>query len=73
MKFLKVKEGTAIAINSIKAIKSGKGISSKIYTNNEVYEVEIPFETLMNIIERDDNATLQQMLNIMKTQGTPNP
>ncbi len=74
MKFIQVKEGESIAVDSIRMIKSFDSMSSRIYTPNDIYEVNIPYVTLMNMLEsKEDDGLLQKMYNIMKQQGVTAP
>jgi hypothetical protein len=70
MKFLQVKDGVAIAVDKIKMITRSGDLSCKIHTSSDVYEVNIPFQTLMSILDKDNQDTMQKILNIMKTQGS---
>jgi len=73
--FLQVTEGTAIAIDKIKMIKKSGEMSTKVHTSSDVYELPIPFSTLMSLLHEDtsDNDKITRMLNIMKEMGVPTP
>lgn len=73
MIFLQVKEGTAIAVDKIKMIKKSGDMSTKVHTSSDVYELPIPFATLMSMLHEDtsDSEKITRMLNILKQTGTP--
>lgn len=75
MKFIQVKDGLAISIGSIKIIRKSGDFSCKIHTSSDVYEVDIPYITLMSLLESNETGDniLQKMYNIMRQQGTPAP
>lgn len=75
MKFIQVKDGIAIAIDSIKMVRKSGDFSCKIHTSSDVYEVDIPYTTLMSILETGemDNRTLEKIYNVMRAMGTPAP
>lgn len=75
MRFLQVKDDEAIAIDKIKRIKSSGMMSCKVHTASDVYEINLPFKTLMSMLGNDEteSAALQKILNILKTMGTATP
>jgi len=73
MHFLQVKDGIAIAIDNIKMIRKSGDFSCKIHTSSDVYEVDIPYTTLMSILETEDKGTLEKIYNVMRVMGTPTP
>lgn len=75
MKFIQVKDGIAIAVDNIKMVRKSGDFSCKIYISSDVYEVDVPYMTLMSLLEskETDNNILQKMYNIMREQGTPTP
>ncbi len=73
MKFLRVGNGKAIAVDKIKMIRKSGDFSSKIHTASDVIEVKIPFDTLLNLLQEDTQGVNNQVLNILKEIGVPNP
>jgi hypothetical protein len=69
MKFVELAKGLSINVDEIEAVERKDALNSTIQTHHNVYRVNIPYDTLLQIL-RGEGGGKQEMLNIMKEAGT---
>lgn len=52
MKFIEISEGLSISIDDIKAVEKIEELRTRIHTNISSYETELPYQSLLDIIEQ---------------------
>lgn len=69
MRFIELSDGVSINVDEIEAIERTSQLKSTIQTHHNVYRVNIPYETLLQIL-RGEKSGKDAGLNIMKEFGT---
>ena len=72
MRFLRVSLDTAISFDKVKMIKKTGATSCKVFTDGDVYEINMPYEALLESLN-SESTKLDKIYNIMKETTNINP
>lgn len=70
MKFIKINDSLMVKRSAIEGIEKTDKLKCKIYTSDRVYKCSYPLETIVSMLEQDndDKKTNQLLESIVKNQ-----
>ena len=54
MNFIKIRDGLSVAVDKIEAVEQVDDFSSKITTHFNVYSINLPYNIVLDMLEKDE-------------------